>query len=511
MTTFEDFNLSEQLLSAIKRLNFEEPTQIQRDSIPLILQGKDVIGESATGSGKTLAFGAGIIEKTEAKEGIQAIVLVPTRELAEQVKDEIVKLSFDKNLNVIAIYGGVSINPQMKQLKKADIIIATPGRTLDHMNRGTMDLSNVKIVVLDEADKMVEMGFITDVEKIISACPKKRQNLLFSATMYGPAKSIAQRYMNNPILVRAEQMVDPTKLTQVYYDVPSKNKKDLLVHLLKQETSDLVMIFCNTRRGVDMVVDTLKANDIKAAAIHGGLNQAKRLLTIDQFHKGKYQVLVCTDVAARGLHINDVTHIYNFDIPNEPGDYVHRIGRTARAGKTGLVVNVLTYRDYDNFSRLLNTYREFDIQKKDKPEITMEIKAPSRTTSSARATESRRGNRGDSRGGSRGGPRGDSRGGSRGGSSRRPTQGSRSTPRDGERSDRRPSSGSRPGSRPSSRPSERSDSSSRGAPRASSSSGERSDSSSRGSPRGRPSSGPSGRYTKSPSSKKSKYPRSNRD
>ncbi|MBN1376892.1 DEAD/DEAH box helicase [Candidatus Woesearchaeota archaeon] len=370
MNTFENLNLSEQLKESINRLGFTEPTQIQRESIPLILKGKDVIGESATGSGKTLAFGAGIIKNCNPDGGIQAIVLVPTRELAEQVKDEMIKISYNKPIKILAVYGGVSINPQIEKLRKTEVVIATPGRLLDHLNRHTINTSKVKIMVLDEADRMVEMGFIEDVERIIKSCPKDRQTLVFSATIYGPTKRIAQKYMKNPETIEATKMVDPSKLKQTYYDVPPKLKKELLVHLLKKEDSDLVMVFCNTRRITDIVDRVLKANGIKSATIHGGLNQSKRLKTIELFHKGKFRVLVCTDVAARGLHIEGVTHIYNFDIPKEPGDYVHRIGRTARAGKKGLVINILSSNDYKLFSRLKMAYGEFDIQKEERPYLT---------------------------------------------------------------------------------------------------------------------------------------------
>ena len=373
MTAFEKLGLSEQLMSAINKLGFKEPTQIQRETIPLILEGKDVIGGSATGSGKTLAFAAGIIERCVPKKGVQAIVIVPTRELAEQVKDEIIELSYKKPLKILAVYGGVSINPQINYLRRTDVVVATPGRLLDHLSRKTINTSKVKIIVLDEADRMVEMGFIEDVERIIRACPNDRQTMLFSATMHGLAKKIAKKYMNDPETVHAEKMVDPSKLKQAYYDVPSKLKKALLIHLLQKEKSDLVMVFCNTRRETDMLVEVLKNNKIKAASIHGGLNQAKRLNTIDMFHRGKFQVLVCTDVAARGLHIEGITHIYNFDIPKEPGDYVHRIGRTARVGKSGLVINILSNRDHGSFSRLIRTYREFDIKREEAPHIKIDI------------------------------------------------------------------------------------------------------------------------------------------
>lgn len=369
-------NLSEQIKIAIKRLGFTEPTQIQKKTIPLIMEGKDIIGESATGSGKTLAFGIGIIDKSLPNEGIQALVLVPTRELAEQVKEEIIKISFKKSLRITAIYGGMSINTQINQLKVSDIVIATPGRLLDHLNRRTVNLSKVKLLVLDEADRMIDMGFIHDVEKIISMCPKERQTLLFSATMHDQAQQLAKRYMINPVTIHAVKMVDPKKMKQCYYDVPSKLKKDLLITLLKKEESDLVMVFCNTRKSTDIVAEALKINQIKSSVIHGGLNQSKRLNTIESFHEGKFRVLVCTDVAARGLDIQGITHIYNFDIPKEPGDYVHRIGRTARAGKEGLVINILCNRDYDNFSRIISHYSEFEIHKEERPFIKETIQSP---------------------------------------------------------------------------------------------------------------------------------------
>ncbi len=388
MNTFESLNFSKQLMESVNRLGFKEPTQIQREAIPLILKGRDVIGESATGSGKTLAFGAGIIEKCQANKGIQALVLVPTRELAEQVKEEITTLSYKKKIKILAIYGGMSIGPQIESLRKAEVVIATPGRLLDHLNRKTIDTSKIRITVLDEADRMVEMGFIQDVEIIIKACPTNRQTLIFSATMYGPAEQIAKKYMKDSITIHATKMVDPTKLKQTYYDIPSKLKKELLVHLLQKEKSQLIMVFCNTRIETEILSNILQDNGIKSASIHGGLIQTRRLKTIDLFHKGKFKVLVCTDVAARGLHIEGVTQIYNFDIPKEPGDYIHRIGRTARAGKSGLVINILSSRDYDNFSKLITAYRDFDIKKEERPYLKVNIINKSRDNYSRESNNS---------------------------------------------------------------------------------------------------------------------------
>ncbi|MBW2998193.1 DEAD/DEAH box helicase [Candidatus Woesearchaeota archaeon] len=395
MNKFKKLGLSKNLLDAIEKLGFEEPTQIQEESIPHIIEGRDVLGESATGSGKTFAFGCGIVEKVVPKEGLQALVLTPTRELAEQVKNALQVFTSDKKLKMITVYGGVSINPQIDALPTSEVVVATPGRLLDHMERGTIDLSKVQIVVLDEADRMFDMGFIEDVEKIFSQCPKKRQTLLFSATISSRVRDLANHNLYKPVEVRAVKHVDPSLLKQIYYDVEKNLKLPLLVNLLKKEASDLVMVFCNTRNNVDFVEKNLRSNGIKATAIHGGLSQNKRTNTINSFNDGKTHVLVCTDVAARGLHIDNVSHVYNYEIPNASEDYVHRIGRTARAGEEGMVINLLCHFDHDNFSRVLNDYRELDIPRIDVPELErIQI---------VKVSNDRR--RGGFRGGSRGGNR----------------------------------------------------------------------------------------------------------
>lgn len=372
---FEEIHgLSHEVKEKIKRLGFTEPTLIQSKSIPFIIKGKDVIGESATGSGKTLAFGCGMQSLKKGK-GIQALILTPTRELAEQVKEMLHKLS---DLNITAVYGGVSINPQIEALYKADVVVATPGRLLDHLQRATINLKNVSLLILDEADRMLDMGFIEDVEHIIKNCPKQRQTLFFSATMPDQIKSLAKKYMDNPEKVAAERMVDPKKLKQVYYDVERNMKLPLAVHLLKSEEAGLVMLFCNTRRNVEFVVKNLRVNKIPATAIHGGLSQNKRSKTLQSFNDGKVEVLVCTDVAARGLDIQDVSHVYNYDIPADSKDYVHRIGRTARAGENGKVINLICDFDYDNFSRVMHDY-DFNVEKLKRPYVErVEIKREER-------------------------------------------------------------------------------------------------------------------------------------
>ncbi|HLD73025.1 MAG TPA: DEAD/DEAH box helicase [Candidatus Nanoarchaeia archaeon] len=369
MNVFENMGLSPQLLNAIKDLRITQPTQIQELALPLIMSGRDVIGESSTGSGKTLAFGCGVIDKTVPGEGLQSLILTPTRELAEQVKESLKQFSKYKRLSIIPIYGGVAINPQISDLRRAEVVVATPGRLLDHLNRRTINLSRIKILVLDEADRMLEMGFIEDVEQIIQACPRKRQTLFFSATISSEIKNLTQKYMINPQEVLTVKYVDPSKLKQVYYDVQKNQKLSLLIHLLKKDTSGLVMVFCNTRGNTDFVEKNLSVNGIDAIAIHGGLSQNKRTRTMGLFNKAKVEVLVCTDVAARGLHVDNVSHIYNYDLPRDHKDYVHRIGRTARAGESGKVVNLLCDYDYDNFSKILKEYRDFKIERLEAPQL----------------------------------------------------------------------------------------------------------------------------------------------
>jgi len=376
---FKELGVSDPILKTLEEQRITEPTEIQVKTIPLILEGKDVIAGSATGSGKTLAFAAGIIKPNENKR-IQALILTPTRELAEQVKEALRKFSKYVQLKVVVVYGGVSINPQIDDLKTADIVVGTPGRILDHLQRDTINLTGIKTLVLDEADRMLDMGFIDDVEKIISQCQRNRQTLLFSATIYSEIAQLARKYMKNPVKVSAEEFVDPSKLKQIYYNVPGNLKIAVLVHLLKKERSGLVMIFCNTRSNVDFVSKNLKANGVDVQAIHGGFSQAKRTKTIQNFHSKKAHVLVCTDVAARGLDIPHVSHIYNYDIPAESKEYIHRVGRTARAGKEGKVINVLSSNSHDNFSRVLQDL-DFKIE---------EVKTPYVERVTIKKTERRR-------------------------------------------------------------------------------------------------------------------------
>lgn len=351
---FEKLGICKPVLQAIEEEGFVKASLIQKKAIPLILEGKDIIGASATGSGKTLVFASGIIQNAERGRGIQALILTPTRELSEQIAKTFRMFSKYKPLTVVSIVGGLSINPQIQALQSADVVVGTPGRLLDHIERQTIRLSEVRTLVLDEADRMLDMGFIDDVERIIRQCPEKRQTLLFGATVTGEVARLAQKYLRSPVHVTAEKTVDPSKMQQVYYDITDKEKFSLLVHLLRQEHTGLVMVFCNTRENTDFVARNLSLEGINATAIHGGLSQEKRNQVMRHFHSEKVTVLVCTDVAARGLDIRGVSHVYNYDIPKESKEYIHRIGRTARAGEKGLAINIVAVRDRDNFTRVLH-------------------------------------------------------------------------------------------------------------------------------------------------------------
>jgi len=353
MEQFKKLGLSQEVLQVLDDAGFEKPTEIQEKTIPLALAGNDIIGGSKTGSGKTLAFASPIIENLKVSNHVQALILTPTRELAEQVSASIKEFAKNKKINVLPIYGGVNMDTQIRRLGAADVIVGTPGRILDHLERRTLRLDSVKYLVLDEVDRMFDMGFHRDVEKIINHCPKQRQTMLFSATISSAIDSLAQKYTNNPVEVSVQSYVDHSKLKQIYYDIESNQKLSLLVHLLNNEKSGLSMVFCSTRRTVDFVQKNLCKSGVEASGTHGGVSQNQRNRILEKFHSKKVGVLVCTDVAARGLDIKGVSHVYNYDIPSESEDYTHRIGRTARAGENGKAISFLSNRDYDSFGRII--------------------------------------------------------------------------------------------------------------------------------------------------------------
>ena len=349
--TFKELGVKQEIVEHLAQQEITDPTPIQAETIGLGLQGEDVIGVSKTGSGKTLAFSIPLVQKIAKGKGIQALVIAPTRELAVQIAGEIKKISTFMHLNVTLVYGGVAIGPQIHSLRSAEVVVGTPGRILDHLDRQTINFSHIKFVVLDEADRLVDMGFIDDVERIISATPTSRQTMLFGATISDEIENIKRRRMKHPKTVKAAMQVEATYLKQYYYDIQPREKFSLLVHLLKKHQSK-TMIFCATRRTVDIVLRNLRKQNVPAEAMHGGLSQNRRNHVIESFHRGKPRVLIATAVAARGLDIKDVTHIINYDLSQNAEEYIHKVGRTARAGKSGEAITLLSPRDHATFSQI---------------------------------------------------------------------------------------------------------------------------------------------------------------
>ncbi|WNF37227.1 DEAD/DEAH box helicase [Bacillaceae bacterium IKA-2] len=355
MTTFNEFGINEQIIRAISDMGFEEATPIQTQTIPTALAGKDLIGQAQTGTGKTAAFGIPLIEKTDVKSSdIQSIILTPTRELAVQIAEEINKIGHFQGVRALPIYGGQDISRQLRALKQnPQIIVATPGRFMDHMRRKTIRLQGIKMVVLDEADEMLNMGFVEDIETILKEVPETRQTLLFSATMPKRIQTLAQKFLKEPefISVKTKEMT-VENVDQQYMEVQEKQKFDVLCRVLDIQAPELAIIFGRTKRRVDELSEALLKRGYIAEGIHGDLNQAKRDSVIRKFKEGTIEILVATDVAARGLDVTGVTHVYNFDIPQDPESYVHRIGRTGRAGKSGIAMMFVSPREIDHLKSI---------------------------------------------------------------------------------------------------------------------------------------------------------------
>lgn len=335
---FNEFNLSASLLAEIEKAGFVEASPIQEQTIPLALEGKDVIGQAQTGTGKTAAFGLPTLEKIDVDNTvIQALVIAPTRELAVQSQEELFRFGRSKGVKVRSVYGGSSIEKQIKALKSgAHIVVGTPGRLLDLIKRKALKLNHIETLILDEADEMLNMGFLEDIEAIISRVPEERQTLLFSATMPDAIKRIGVQFMKEPEHVKIAAKELTTELVDQYYiRVKEGEKFDTMTRLMDVEQPELAIVFGRTKRRVDELTRGLKIRGFRAEGIHGDLDQNKRLRVLRDFKNGNLDVLVATDVAARGLDISGVTHVYNYDIPQDPESYVHRIGRTGRAGKSG--------------------------------------------------------------------------------------------------------------------------------------------------------------------------------
>lgn len=381
---FDELNLSKEILKGLQEIGFTEPTDVQAETIPLIQEGKDVIGHSKTGTGKTAAFGLPAIEKVDPSDSsVQVLVMCPTRELAMQVCDEIRKFSrFIRGFRTVAVYGGQSIERQIAALEKgAQFVVGTPGRIIDHLNRKTLVLDNVKTVILDEADEMLDMGFRDDMEAILKRTPRERQTLLFSATMSPDILKLTKRYQKNPEHIKiATEEKTVSEITQLCYPVPKNRKNDVLYMILKEWSEGLVIIFCNTKKQVDDLTDSLKELGVHAEGIHGDMKQAERSYVLTAFKTGKIKILVATDVAARGIDVDGVDVVINYDIPQDLDFYVHRIGRTGRAGKSGYSYTFAEGRDEMFRIREIEKFTKARIQKMQMPdEETLALATMERT------------------------------------------------------------------------------------------------------------------------------------
>ncbi|MDP8924466.1 MAG: DEAD/DEAH box helicase [Chloroflexota bacterium] len=354
-TTFGDLPLSESVARALDEMGYREPTEIQAAAIPVLLAGRDVMGQAQTGTGKTAAFGIPMVEQIDTEQAeVQAIVLAPTRELALQISKEIARIGGHAGVRLATIYGGAPMSKQLVELKRgAQIVVGTPGRILDHLSRGTLSLRTVKFFVLDEADRMLDMGFMPDVERILRRTPRSRQTALFSATMPTVVKILARRHMRDPqlIQVRPEERT-VAEVDQIYYEVAERDKLDALVAVLEEQQPERAMVFCRTQVAVDRVTRALQKRGVPAEAIHGSMGQGQRERVIADFRRGALTLLVATNLAARGLDIPEVSHVINYDIPEESESYIHRIGRTARAGREGVAITFVAEWDEKSFAEI---------------------------------------------------------------------------------------------------------------------------------------------------------------
>ena len=403
--SFDSLGLSTELLRAISEKGYSQPTPIQSQAIPVILEGRDILAGAQTGTGKTAGFTLPLLQRlglnpaqnNNARRSPRALILTPTRELAAQVSDSVKTYSKYLPMKSTVVFGGVNINPQIKALRNGiDILIATPGRLLDHVNQNTADLSKIEIVVLDEADRMLDMGFIRDIRKILARCPKQRQNLLFSATYSKEIKELSHSLLQQPALIEvARQNTTANNIEQVIHPVDRERKRELLSWLIGSGNWSQVLVFTRTKHGADKLTKQLGHDGLRAAAIHGNKSQGARTKALADFKSGKVRILVATDIAARGLDISQLPHVVNFDLPNIAEDYVHRIGRTGRAGHEGIAVSLVCIDEH----KLLNDIER--LLKRDLPRVTVAgfepnpaIKAePIRNGRGAKPATNNRGNR----------------------------------------------------------------------------------------------------------------------
>lgn len=372
---FKNLCLSAELIHAVNKKGYSSPTPIQSQAIPIILKGKDILASAQTGTGKTAGFTLPMLhllsmnpKNNTPRPVVRALILVPTRELAAQVNESIMTYGKNLSLKSAVIFGGVKIDPQIRMLRHGvDILVATPGRLLDHANQKTVDLSSVEILVLDEADRMLDMGFIHDVRRILKLLPKKRQNLLFSATFSTKIKNLADSILNSPEVIEvARRNTTAEQIAQVIHNVDRERKAELLSHLITSQNWQQVLVFTRTKHGANRLAEKLEKDGIKASAMHGNKSQSARTKALSNFKDGSIRVLVATDIAARGIDIDQLPHVVNFELPNVPEDYVHRIGRTARAGRKGEAASLVCV---DEHKLLLDIERliKKDLPKKEIP------------------------------------------------------------------------------------------------------------------------------------------------
>lgn len=367
---FKSLNLIAELLRAIEEQGYTEPTPVQRQAIPIILEGSDLLAGSQTGTGKTAGFTLPLLQRLmatprgQAKHSVRALILAPTRELAAQIGESVRTYGQFLPFKSSVVFGGVNINPQIRELRQGvDVLIATPGRLLDLVSQKMVDLTKVEILVLDEADQMLDMGFIHDIKKVLAILPKKRQNLLFSATFSNEIKQLANSLLNAPKVIEvAKQNSTADGISQLIHPVDSKRKKNLLSFLIKKENWKQVLVFTRTKHGANRLAEHLENEGIRAAAIHGNKSQGARTKALAEFKEGAMQVLVATDIASRGLDIDQLPYVVNYELPNVPESYVHRIGRTGRAGKKGIAISLVCV-DEKEFLRDIERLLKMEIPK----------------------------------------------------------------------------------------------------------------------------------------------------
>jgi ATP-dependent RNA helicase RhlE len=382
MSSFESLNLTPTLLKVLKEIGYETPTPIQTAAIPELLRGHDVIGIAQTGTGKTAAFALPLIERlsSDPRHGARnprALVLAPTRELAAQIDEHFRMLSRHTSLRTVTIFGGVGEKPQIDALRRgADVVVATPGRLIDLLGSRKLTLQDVRYAVLDEADRMLDMGFLPQIRRVVAGLPKERQTLLFSATLSKEIEGLTSEFLRKPKLIEIGRRINPAEsVAQMLYDVPKSRKVDLLLHLLRDQDLDSVLVFSRTKHGADKIARKLVTSGISTATIHSNRSQGQRIAALNSFKQGRVRVLVATDIAARGIDVEGISHVVNFDFPPHPEDYVHRIGRTGRAGEVGDAISFVTIDDEPSVRALEKLIRKVILRKR-LPEFQTESARP---------------------------------------------------------------------------------------------------------------------------------------